>query len=51
MLALTVGSKEEEAVPEGAMFHPSLGLTMADGGEKINPDEIKIADKQWDLER
>jgi nitrate/nitrite transporter NarK len=51
MLALTVGSKEEEAVPEGAMFHPSLGLTMADGGEKITPDEITIADKQWDLER
>lgn len=40
MLTLTLGSKEAEA-PEGALFHPDLGLTMADGGEKINPDEKK----------
>jgi nitrate/nitrite transporter NarK len=40
MLTLTLGTKEEEA-PEGAIFHPDLGLTMADGGEKINPDEKK----------
>jgi nitrate/nitrite transporter NarK len=50
MLALTLGAKTEEA-PEGAYFHPSLGLTMADGGEKINPDEITIAEKQWNLDR
>lgn len=40
LLTLTLGSKEEE-VPAGAIFHPDLGLTMADGGEKINPDEVK----------
>jgi OFA family oxalate/formate antiporter-like MFS transporter len=40
MLALTLGAKTEEA-PEGAIFHPNLGLTMADGGEKINPDDEK----------
>lgn len=51
MLSLTLGSKEEATEPEGAMFHPSLGLTMADGGEKITPEEITIADKHWDIER
>jgi nitrate/nitrite transporter NarK len=48
MLALTLGTKVEEA-PEGAIFHPSLGLTMADGGEKIKPEEITIAEKRWNL--
>ncbi len=51
MLAMTLGSKAEEAVAEDVFFHPDLGLTMADGGEKIHPEEIKIADKHWDIER
>ena len=42
MLTLTLGSKEEkEEAVEGAFFHPGLGLTMADGGEKIDPEEKK----------
>jgi nitrate/nitrite transporter NarK len=42
MLTLTVGKKEEvAAVPEGAFFHPGLGVTMADGGEKVAPEEKK----------
>jgi hypothetical protein len=39
---MTLGSKEvkvKEEELEGAYFHPGLGLTMADGGEKINPEE------------
>lgn len=54
MLTLTLGAKEKKETEEGldgAFFHPGLGLTMADGGEKINPDEITIADKQWNLDR
>jgi len=44
ILTLTLGAKEEkEEAFEGAFFHPDLGLTMADGGEKINPDEKKKA--------
>ncbi|MDD2735283.1 MAG: OFA family MFS transporter [Desulfuromonadaceae bacterium] len=42
MLTLTLGAKKEtekEEGFEGAFFNPGLGLTMADGGEKINPDE------------
>ena len=30
-----------QAVPEDAVFHPALGLTMADGGEKIKKEEEK----------
>jgi nitrate/nitrite transporter NarK len=41
MLTLTVGKKEVETAPEGAIFHPSLGFTMADGGEKVTPEEKK----------
>jgi nitrate/nitrite transporter NarK len=44
LLTMTLGSKEEkekEEAMEGAFFHPGLGLTMADGGEKIRPDEKK----------
>jgi nitrate/nitrite transporter NarK len=42
VLTLTLGAKEEkEEAFEGAFFHPDLGLTMADGGEKIIPVEEK----------
>ncbi len=44
MLTLSLGGKkvkEKEEGFEGAFFHPGLGLTMADGGEKINPDDEK----------
>lgn len=34
MLSLTIGTKQEVA-DEDLMFHPSLGFTMADGGEKV----------------
>ena len=30
-----------QAAPEGAMFQPGLGLTMADGGEKVKKEEEK----------
>jgi len=40
MLTLTLGAKEEETTEE-AMFYPGLGLTMADGGEKVDADEKK----------
>ncbi len=40
MLTLTLGGKEEEA-PEGAILQPGLGLTMADGGEKVKDDKKK----------
>lgn len=36
-----IGRTEEEAQAEGVMFQPGLGLTMADGGEKIEPCEEK----------
>lgn len=38
MLTLTLG-KKQEAAEEDIMFHPSLGFTMADGGEKIKTEE------------
>jgi nitrate/nitrite transporter NarK len=40
MLTLTLGGKEEKA-PAGAILQPGLGLTMADGGEKIKEDKKK----------
>jgi len=44
MLTLTIGRKEAEVgVPEGAIFQPGLGLTMADGGEKVDADAEKTA--------
>ncbi len=42
MLTLTLGGKEAE-VPEGAIFQPGLGLTMADGGEKVAADAEKTS--------
>jgi len=42
LLTLTLGSKKvEEEEPAEAFFHPGLGFTMADGGEKIDPDAKK----------
>jgi nitrate/nitrite transporter NarK len=44
MLTLSLAGKkvsEKEEGLEGAFFHPDLGLTMADGGEKINSDTEK----------
>jgi hypothetical protein len=42
ILTLSLGSKEEkEEAVEEAFFHHGLGLTMADGGEKIEPEEQK----------
>lgn len=40
MLTLTLDGKKEEA-PEGAILTPGLGLTMADGGEKVEKDKKK----------
>jgi nitrate/nitrite transporter NarK len=40
MLTLTLGGKEEKA-PAGAILQPGLGLTMADGGEKVKEDKKK----------
>lgn len=40
MLTLTLGGKEKEA-PEGAILQPGLGLTMADGGEKVKKSKKK----------
>ncbi len=40
MLTLTLGGKKEEA-PEGAILTPGLGLTMADGGEKVKDNKKK----------
>lgn len=40
MLTLTLGGAKEEA-PEGAILTPGLGLTMADGGEKVKKDKKK----------
>lgn len=40
MLTLTLIERKAEA-PEGAILQPGLGLTMADGGEKIEKDENK----------
>jgi MFS family permease len=52
VLSLTLGAKSKVTAPEQeTYFHPELGLTMADGGEKIDPEKIVIADKHWDLER
>jgi len=42
MLTLTMSAKKDEAaVPEDMFFQPGLGLTMADGGEKITSDKEK----------
>jgi nitrate/nitrite transporter NarK len=40
MMTLTLGGKEEKA-PAGAILTPGLGLTMADGGEKVKEDKKK----------
>jgi MFS family permease len=40
MLTLTLGKKEEEEVDE-IFLQPGLGLTMADGGEKVSEDTNK----------
>jgi nitrate/nitrite transporter NarK len=40
MLTLTLDGKKETA-PEGAILTPGLGLTMADGGEKVEEDKKK----------
>jgi nitrate/nitrite transporter NarK len=40
MLTLTLIERKETA-PEGAILQPGLGLTMADGGEKIEKEEKK----------
>ncbi|KAF0159771.1 MAG: oxalate/formate antiporter [Syntrophaceae bacterium] len=36
-----VAVPEKAEIPEGAIFQPQLGLTMADGGEKIEKDDKK----------
>lgn len=43
---LTLALKDPKAItgPEGAIFVPELGLTMADGGEKIDKKSEKIRD-------
>ncbi len=43
VVTLTLKTAEPVAVPvpEGAIFQPQLGLTMADGGEKIEEDDKK----------
>jgi len=38
MLTLTLIARKEEA-PEGAILQPGLGLTMADGGEKVEKEK------------
>ncbi len=40
MITLTLIERKAE-VPEGAILQPGLGLTMADGGEKIDKDDEK----------
>jgi hypothetical protein len=40
MITLTLIERKETA-PEGAILQPGLGLTMADGGEKIEEEEKK----------
>jgi OFA family oxalate/formate antiporter-like MFS transporter len=40
MLTLTLGAKKAEE-SEGAILQPGLGLTMADGGEKVKQDKKK----------
>ncbi len=41
-LSLTLEKKTKTAaVPQGAVYTPELGLTMADGGEKVKKEETK----------
>ncbi|MEI6127991.1 MAG: OFA family MFS transporter [Pseudomonadota bacterium] len=41
VLTLMLKEPKTAAVPEGVIFQPQLGLTMADGGEKIEKDVKK----------
>jgi len=38
VVALMLKAPQQASVPQGAIFQPQLGLTMADGGEKIEKD-------------
>jgi len=42
VLSLTLKDPKAVTVPEGAIFEPELGLTMADGGEKIDKKSGKV---------
>jgi len=41
VLTLMLKEPKPAGVPEGALFQPQLGMTMADGGEKIKKDKEK----------
>jgi len=45
VLTLTLKDPNAVTVPEGAIFEPELGLTMADGGEKIDKKSGKVCSK------